>query len=168
MSLRGGFDCSTWTRSPKFAWPDLDSVNETLIDNAGLALDGDFPLSLTSNVIVGGVARCSSTPCGVAGVLVRANSKPVDIAGNRIFAGEVAGGPGSKGIFIGVHLNGVQAPSLVNNTVHSGNRNRIPVEDHGYGVIVNGAGAAIVQHNTFFTSQSAFGLAIGGAKGAVV
>ena len=94
VSLRGAYDCATWTRTATFGYPTFDGVNATIVENGSpasqaqtLVLSGNVP----SSTIVDGLAMIAGAPALDAtteGVLVHGSASPV------ITDVEVTGGAG--------------------------------------------------------------------------
>ena len=112
-SLRGGYDCTTWTRTATFGSPTFDGTNATEIDDA----DSSSPSSHVTLTI-------SGSPVG-AGVIVDG----LTIVG--------AGGASSS---VAVNVSGA-APVLENDIVTGGNPNEGSSNIASIGVNVVGGGS---------------------------
>ncbi len=141
IGLRGGYSCTTWSRTATFGYPTFDGVNETVItgQSAGFATVGVGAAAQLEGFTVQG-------PTGVAmpSTAVLVNVSGATITGNKIVAGSSGGTVASNGS-VGVDIEAA-GDEIVHNSINGGSgisglnaTPSSPTTSGSIGVLINGA-----------------------------
>jgi hypothetical protein len=156
VSLRGGYDCCTWTRTGTFGYPTFDGVAETIIASSGaqdaptLTISG---LLLNSTVVVDGLTlqgpEAADLPGGGGAVGLRVTDKASPLVQDcQIDGGQTVAttGPGS----IGVLVDTLARPEITHTSLTGGSGFASGTEQTGsIGLWVQqSAGVASIHDNT--------------------
>jgi hypothetical protein len=120
VSLRGAYDCTTWTRTATFGFPTFDGVNATHVGNASPASQaqtlvvqaGVSSATLIDGLEVVGAPALAST---TTGILVRGNALLTDLI--------ISGGGGRSPTTFGslaLQIAGAGAPEVRNCAINGG------------------------------------------------
>ncbi|MBX3130415.1 MAG: hypothetical protein KF718_27095 [Polyangiaceae bacterium] len=147
VSLYGGYDCATWTRTGSQGWPTFDKVNETTIRNGDVSKQVDS-LRVSGSAVDASVTIEGFTILGWPAGAPAARSKALGVYGGAAprITGNLIQGGASKGSGSGGGLDNVAStglwieqasPDVTQNQIHGGSGS---VADYGsVGVLVRGA-----------------------------
>lgn len=147
VSMRGGYDCTTWTRTGSQGWPTFDKVNETVIRNGDVSKQVDS-LRVSGSAVDASVTIEGFTIVGWQAAAPVANSKALGVYGGAApkITGNLIQGGASKGSGGGGGLDNIAStglwleqasPEVTQNQIHGGSGS---VADYGSaGVLVRGA-----------------------------
>jgi hypothetical protein len=144
ISLRGSYDCASWTRTATFGFPTFDGTNATIVQNgdagaqgATLVVNQGVPsTSVVDGLIVEGALAFDG---GTTGMAVRESASPV-VTDDVITGGGGHAGTGS----VGLAIFGSASPE-VKGCVISGGTGTGPVGS--VGVQINSTGTPYVHGN---------------------
>jgi hypothetical protein len=131
LSLKGAYDCTTWTRTAAYGYPSFDRVNETVIESgnssmpAALLVSGTVPSSVVVDgfTIRGGSAGTGDPTIGIA---VQDGASPVlsnnDIHGGAGTQSADAGTDAGTVAYgsVGVLLTGTGTPNVHDDAISGG------------------------------------------------
>lgn len=154
VSLHGGYDCATWSRTSGYGWPTFDKANDTIVRNGNpstqpdsLRVTGpavDASVTIEGFTFRGWEAAAPTTNAKALGVYAGAQPVVVD---NWVEGGAAAGsgsGSGSTNIATtGLWIEDA-SPDVFHNQIHGGSGSNA---DYGSaGVLIRGAAAAPKLH----------------------
>jgi hypothetical protein len=130
VTLRGGYDCSTWARHDPFGWTGVsvtsakanpfDATNESIID----AVDSPIALEVTSPAVTSAVAIDGFTIQGRAsggGTAVSIHDGAAPVLSNDVILGPAAGAvPNAWSGSLGVDLASTGAPEIMHCRIDGG------------------------------------------------
>ena len=121
VSLEGGYDCTTWQRTPDYGYPTFDALNETTLVNpsvqgATLVID---EAAVDADTHVDGFriqGREDGNLYGTVALSISSGASPL-ISNNRI-----TGGSGVNEIFgsVGIWIEGDSSPEIELNSIDGG------------------------------------------------
>ena len=124
-SLKGGFSCTTWTRTATYGYPTFDGTNVTVIQNAAASVAGATldvtGSSITSAVVVDGfsiLGPTSGTTSNAASAIICTGGASPTLSNNELSGGSLTAPTGiaSTGVFV---LTGAN-PVITGNKINGG------------------------------------------------
>jgi hypothetical protein len=122
VSLRGAYDCATWTRTATFGYPTFDHANDTIVENANPAVQSgtlDVSGTVPSSSVVDGLTIVGAPVLDgtTIGVLFKDEASPV-LRDDTVTGG---GGQQSSSLgSIGVSISAASAPEVVDDAINGG------------------------------------------------
>ncbi len=163
MSLRGGYDCSSFQRDPGFGYAKgFSKTNETIVENGAYSAEYNSPLNFVirrqdtkierDSIVDGFTFDAGAGNSGTVGITITDGASPT-IQDNIIKGGSglCSNGFGSMGIWL---IAG--SPLIRNNDINGGSGKcldpALPAPGNGagtgsYGMLLQGDGAVVVEEN---------------------
>jgi hypothetical protein len=154
VSLHGGYDCATWSRTADYGWPTFDKLNDTIVRNGNPSTQPDS-LRVTGALVDASVTIEGFTFRGWESAAPVVNAKALGVyAGatptlmNDFIEGGASKAFGSGGGLTNVASAGLwiedASPDVFHNQIHGGSGSDA---DYGsVGVLIRGASAAPKLH----------------------
>jgi hypothetical protein len=124
VSLLGGYDCNSWSRTSTYGYPMFDAMNESIVTPASTALDSDTfrvtGAAIDSSVVVDGFTfnGTTSSTTGRAAIHVDNQAIPV-ISNDHVVGGSASTTMGSGGSSNGI-LTSEASPEITANLIEGG------------------------------------------------
>jgi hypothetical protein len=125
VSLKGGYDCTTWRRTSAYAYPTFDATNETRVTNGAYALQPTtFVVSgaeIDRGVAIDGLTFEGSATgaSGSTAVAIAGGASPI-FSNDQILGGATTNSAASYPGSVGLYVSGGASPEIRENNIDGG------------------------------------------------